>query len=665
MREKPSKNQLWNTRVFDSGLVADQPLQKIFLVGLIMSLIMGLLFRSITNPINVRSFIEKKILSMSEDSNVQFVRAEMNLKQGWLPKFQLKINELKIETHKPCLMKPEVYVDELRLPISLMDLVLGKNPFHNVQVNKLKIFLSEKLNDCQPGVHGAQELPNSERGGSPVQTASIVKKMQEPHHILQHIEVQNLEIFHSLYMDEPLLFSNVDLIKKHENDLEVFELNAGSHLFKDEELGAFLSSGRLFLKYKRGVADSVDVHFYGNLREGHYSIISTCDLLENRCKLESHFKEIPVKALPLFLKRSVFPAKLQQMRKLWVSMQIKSQLELNHWDKSAVSFDEVIIEGEIGRFYIEHLQMDQLSPLRWGSFLVNVSALDVRKVLTHFVDYKFDKHFEDLGQIAGTIRVQGPKDIEVSTQWSGLKIVFSNKGQRALQGIKNMSFNFLLKEPKWNVKVHHIQLEDGVFQGRVVASGDLEKKNSHFKLDVEELKLSPSVQELITNQGSISPLYLQMDYKKAYGEDDSLGGKIVVPDLIIENLIVQNLNFNWNGDLDHQKVQARADRISLPEQSESMSFFEPIGRALDKDHLNLIKVGGQFFWKSGQELSWPQLTAQEAGGAILSSNGQWDSKGSIRGEIELTHHKSKHSWRLQGDRKKPQLTTNSEFRFTK
>ncbi len=167
---------------------------------------------------------------------------------------------MKVVSEDPCIMKPEIFINELRFPISIFALIRGRPPFDALEVESINIFTSEKYVEC-PKVKGDASV------SEPESVRSIAQEPAKPWSselVIKDIQIQNLEVFHSLYMDYPLEFSNIQISKKEDMDHRIYyELLAKSQLFRDQSLGSYLSSGNLFLKYVEKPSSLLDIHFYG------------------------------------------------------------------------------------------------------------------------------------------------------------------------------------------------------------------------------------------------------------------------------------------------------------------------------------------------------------------------------------------------------------------
>ncbi len=109
------------------------------------------------------------------------------------------------------------------------------------------------------------------------------------------IFIQRLEIIpekHPQYAADLLNF----VVKVKSFEPRIIEITAKSHLLKDQQVGDYLSHANLYVEYKESPEKSLQAHFFGNWREGHYSVIANYTLDERLLAIETDLKHIPPKS---------------------------------------------------------------------------------------------------------------------------------------------------------------------------------------------------------------------------------------------------------------------------------------------------------------------------------------------------------------------------------
>ncbi|HPI40417.1 MAG TPA: hypothetical protein PLJ21_06410 [Pseudobdellovibrionaceae bacterium] len=646
-----------STKSIRSSLVAEQPGRRVFLLGFIFSLIIGLGFRALINPINVRNFLDEKLKKANPNLNIQYSQIQISLKEGVFPKFQLKIKELKVISEDVCLMKPELSIDELRVPLSFFAPFRRRPLFESLDVNGLKIYFNEKYQDCaNKNSSSPNPVVNQIRPESlPLSSSSLNSLIKEG--VINNIQVDRLEVFHSIYMENPMEFTDIKIKKMTEIDKNEYELSAKSHLFREDSLGGYLSFGNLVLKYQESQQSVLDVHFFGNLREGYYSIISSCQFLDSQCKVESHFKEIPVRSLASLLNLNYLNSMDFNFKQLWLSFKLKSTVDLKKIQETHVDFRDIALDADWGRLFVNQFQIDSLVPLSWKPFTLNARDLEIKKLILNLnLKSKFIlDHFENLGRLNGSAQIQSLQKFNLLGQLSGLSFVFSNKGIRKTQNIVNMNMDLKYEYPKWNFELNHILLEDGFLQGNLKSNGDL--KNDWFRLNanINELILAKTVQELLTNNGSLSPSYLDLEMQYQHGKIYDLKSHFQVSSVELEDLDIKKLDIFSEGSGDILRFKFAAEEMRLPSESRAMVFLSPLATNLDVNEMKLKKIKGDFLLKNSKDLQWKQIIAWERKNNLLKSSGGWNSNGEIQGVLESIASGKSSVWKITGTRSDPQL----------
>jgi hypothetical protein len=162
------------------------------------------------------------------------------------------------------------------------------------------------------------------------------------------------------------------------------------------------------------------------------------------------------------------------------------------------------------------------------------------------------------------------------------------------------------------------------------------------------------VQKLMTGGGSLGAWSGEIDGVLQSGTVQKLKGHLLVTDLVIENLEVARGNLNvTSGSLptDAFKFEFVGKRLKLRRPSPLLETLNPfIGTdeaAYESDQLRLHLESKDF-----QVLKW-KMPAVKVGAASLRSDGGWNEKGELSGDIVRLQQGTETRWLLKGTRALP------------
>lgn len=562
-----------------------------------------------------------------------------------------------MESDEACWGTPVVDVDELRLPISFWKLAAGEGAIRDIQAGTVSLHLRSAIKSCQDSA-SPSSVVEAPQNVAPLVTLSPPETIQSKYrNDVQSFTIQKLRITsaeYPLYKPEFLNFA----VKVKSFEPRVIEITAKSNILKDVSVGDYLSHANLYIQYKESPEESLKVHFFGNWREGHYSVIANYNLDENLLAVESDLKHIPLSQILSQLQKYNLVSKELNGRQVWISAKARSVTAAEQLSKALVEVRDIRLEGDLGDMRIDNLKIKSLDPFTHAPFVVDVQKMDVNKLLLLLNRPKNTLMLGSLGLFSGQAEITSDKKIKMIGEHSGLEFVFSNKGQQELQTIDKMIGAISLTEDLWSFDIQQVIPRGGTFVGNVKLTADRDFKDVAIKARIEELSLATPVQKLMTNGGDVGRMRLETDLELTQGFVSNLSGQLLFDQMTVEGLEIGKTK---------AKLAWREGQVVLKTEMASLnvSSLSPVVSVLRKitedqwwqgDQLKLTRLQGELYSQKLKSLSWQNFQAQIGKSGRLSTDGAWTAEGVLKGTVTAREAKQTRRWLIEGTRELPQFT---------
>ncbi|WP_253696729.1 hypothetical protein [Bdellovibrio bacteriovorus] len=647
-----SRKRSYSRSASDKHLIAEQPGMVILISGFLLAFFIGYTTKSLLSPSRVATRIEKAASHIHKDIKVTFNSAHFSLADGILPRIAVIITGVRMESAKECWGAPVLEVDELRLPFSFLNVLRGRGPIKNIEANLVQLNLRNSIKDC-----AAEEIEQQQGSGAvsaPLVTLTPSEPSTKYRNDISGVYVQKLRITaekYPQYYSELLNFA----VKVKSFEPRVIELTAKSHLLKDDQVGDYLSHANLYMQYKESPEATVQTHFFGNWREGHYSIIANYTIDDRMLAIESDLKHIPLSQILGILQKYNLASKDLNGRQVWISSKARMMGAVDDLYKIPLEVRDLRLEGDLGEMKVDKIDITALEPLKYTPIIVDVKRLDIAKLLVLLNRPKDTSVLGELGSFTGRAEIHSDRKMKMSGEHRGLEFVFSNKGQRETQVIENMVGDISLDGDTWNFQVKRVEPRGGVFIGDVKVKADRDFEEINIKAGVDEISFAAPVQSLMTNGGEIGLVSIDGDIRLKKGQLDFLKGLVRV-----DAMNVEGMQFNKTKatlDWSHGEVQLNTQVRSLKVSSASAGagilkqVTEPSW--WNQNALTMSDLTGQFQFKSLKNLTWKNFQAQTGKNGRLVTDGSWNEEGRLKGHVHNRDGKVHRRWVIEGTRETP------------
>lgn len=639
-------------RLSDRHLIAEQPGMTILLTGLILAFLLGYTTKSLLSPSRLAARIEKAASHIHKDVKVSFGSAHVSLSNGILPRFAVIITNVRMESSQTCWASPVMEIDELRLPLSFLNLIQGKAPVRVVEANSVNLTLRDDFKDCDPT--DPEQVPASQP--RPAVMLSPSEQSQKYRNDVRGVSVRTLKITsakHPQYSTELMNFA----VKVKSFEPKVIEVTAKTHLMKDSQVGDYLSHANLYLQYKESPEAAVQAHFFGNWREGHYSVIANYTLGDQLLAVETDLKHIPLSQILAILQKYQLASRDLNGRQVWMSSKARLAGPVDEIRSLPLEIRDLRMEGDLGEMHVDKINISSLEPLKYEPIQIDVKKLDIEKLLVLLNRTKQTSILGHLGSFTGRAEIVSDQKMRMSGEHAGLEFVFSNKGQRELQVIESMVGDIALDQDQWSFQIKRVEPRGGVFVGDLSLRADRDFKAVAVKTHIDELQLALPVQKLMTSGGEIGLMSLDGDLRFGEGKVQSLKGLLRLNSMDVEGVSLGKTRASFDWSKGEVLLNAQVQSMKVSPNSPTAEVLRPVtlNSWWHDGVLNLSGLTGQLGAKSSKEFSWKGFQAQASKGGKLSTEGSWDEDARLKGHVQVKEGKIQRRWQIQGTRELPQF----------
>ena len=638
----------------DRFLIAEQPGMALLITGFLISLFLGLLFRAAIAPVRVKAQIEKAAAQIHRDVRVTFESAEVSLSDGILPRFSVLINNVQMDSSQECWMLPLLETNQIRLPLSVWGMLSGGSVIREIEADQVKLTLRGEYKDCgHSSEAGSKSAAGTATSEPPAKLIALDESDSKANaNAIHKISFSSFEVDWVRDARAHLEFQDIEF-KVQSFDPRWYILQAKTSLFKDDQVGDYLSHANLHIEYKESPEKIIQAHFFGNWREGHYSIIANYNLADQQLLLENDLKHIPLSQMISLAQHYDWVNPALNPKNIWLSLHSGFSGQPAKLTKTPWEISDLHIEGDIGDISVDKIQFLSLDPLRYEPLHLELQRLNIEKLLDLFLLDSPAKIFGHLGEFSGRAEMTSAEQFKIFGDWSGLEFIFSNKGRRELQVIQKIRAEAKLEKNRWDLDLSHIEPEQGIFAGSLHINADPKWKEMDLRLRLDEGLLSPVVQKLMTQEGKIGAISSQLDFSVSAGRLTRLKGHVKAKDMDIEGVRLSAARAQMDFVKNEILIGLQGDTLDVEPASTAMKTVGFL-REDPNAALEFRNFSGQFRTLDFRTLSWKNF-AGRVGEDRVSTDGGWDEQGRLQGQIHL-RGKTSHAWEIRGTREAPEIS---------
>ncbi len=649
----------------DKYLIAEQSGTAVLISGFLVALFIGLLVRAAISPNRVKSLIEKAAQSIHNDVQVTFHDAEVSLSDGILPRFAVVISDVVMSSSQECWMQPHLTVDQIRMPISIYGLITGQGVLRQVQADTVKVQLAGEYKNC-----GGQLNPPSETESSNTEPARLVSLQSNIadssrgrySNRIQSVTIERLQVSADKYPNYLIDLHDLGFdVKNYEPRWLV--LNSKTQLFHDGQVGDYLSHANIHLEYKESPEPVLQAHFFGNWREGYYSVVGKYQLLDKSFILETELKHIPFSQILSLMQRYSLADPALNARQLWLSFHSRFAGDVNHFKEAPFEITNLLVDGDQIEIDSDRILFRSLVPLKYDPIQLNIQKVGVDKILNFFNRSIPTRIFANMGAFTGSAEIYSGQDIRLQGHHVGLEFIFSNKGQRELQTIKKMRTTAEFKNENWKIQLSDVEPDQGTFDGNISLNANKSFSDMKLKMKAEKALFSPAVQKLMTQGGGVGPISSAVDFSTKDRRISDIKGFLKVDTMKVEGIEMTGTQIRLNYLKNEMQLDTKVAVLRMSADSYPMKIigevFSSVTKNVPEGLLQVSNISGQFQINESKTFRWKSMTGTLAKNGRVQTEGSWDEQGQLNGSV-LVKLYGQEKWQIGGTRGAPEFSPGHE-----
>jgi hypothetical protein len=662
-----------NSRITeDRHNVADQPGSVIFWSGVIISIVIGLILRGLMNPAKIQKMVEDAAARIHPEVKVTFESAHLSLARGVIPRLAVVIDKVRMESPNPCWFGPRLYLNEIRLPISVSAWLLGQSPIQRLEAGEVEARITAvrpagcNLEGVQTEAAKTQNeiTAAAQSEAAEVPSAVVLVRNEKDKRAkgrtsedLESLRIDRLTLISEIEPVGVLELDNVEFLVRSNNP-RVFHLGARLHLLKDESTGEYQTHANLTAEYKEFPERALDLRFAGNWREGSYTLTGFYQPELDQVKLSADLRHLPLSQVVDLLKRANAVDTDFQPRQSWLSFRADMAGSATRLKEQSLRLSDLQIEGDLGDIRGAKVEIVKMNPLRFLPFRLEIRSLDLDGLLQFLNRPHPSPMLSRLGRFRGIAEITDPMNFSLLGEYEDLEFIFSNKGQRELQNIKRIQGELRRRQGLWSIDGSRVEVNEGALDGDVKVTANEDFRNMALVLRIDDLRLSPAVQRLMTRGGHLSPAQSQLQMKWQEGQIKQVKGFFKMPSLKVEGVGIERLHLQLGEKNGEILIQPKIERIEIATDSAAGEIMKTSLRPeWQKNGLIVFNsVSGQFSLRKLREMNWTKLSARGGvPGLQFRSEGGWDEQGILHGQFIVRAKELRESWQIMGTRDRPTL----------
>jgi hypothetical protein len=641
----------------EKNLISEQPGRFVLFSGVLLAVTLGLILRGLTAPNKVKAMVESAASRIHKDVEVEFEGAQISLSRGLFPRFAVVITKVKMESGNDCWMQPQLIANEIRLPLSIWAIMQGENPITQVQGDQVEINLRSQYKNCE-------ERPAEQKVEIPkIKQFVTLKKGSASTTSTQSSPQVNAILIDQLKISAPSMAEPLELnsfaIRLKSNSPRVVEMNAKTHLMRDDQVGDYLAHATVWGEYSEFPRNTLQTRISGNWREGSYNLNANYSMKEEELTTEMDLKHIPLSQVFQILKKFQWLKEDLNGRQVWVSLNAQGAISKSNFKAAHMQLKDLRLEGDLGDLNIESAQVVSMAPVTYKPFTVDIRRINIEKLFSLLNKSHPSPVLGQLGTFVGKAEVKDQNNIQITGVQKGLEFIFANKGQREIQVLNEIATTLKLDNNRWQMQLSKSGTQPGVFDGQMQLTADRDLKSVELKGKANEIRLSPNVVRLMTAGGQFGPLSGEFNLKFNNGQMNSVKGNINSEYVNVEGVEWTKAKFNFDNAGEDVRMQTQMQKMSVAVGSPAFQIMkeniEP--EWMNENRLQMKNLSAQFNAKSFKTVHWKSFVAQLEKGGRITSDGEWNEAGILTGQVQTQAAKSNRKWSISGQRDEPILTS--------
>jgi len=604
--------------------VVDQAGLRVVMIGLILSLFIGLIFKSQIRSSVVKARLQQSIVRLQKDVNIDFESVEVRLSEWGIPRPVIEIHGVRISPLKANCQENQIYIDNLSFPLSFNLLFSPDKVISTVRVSLLEVRL-KNTRQCFSKNNHEDALAHREvmsTGNTEKKRNEATEKLRDFKSHLNEIKIDRLRVIAVDKMNTAVDFNAVQVLFKYENK-KLNELSIQSQLsaFKEAEKSYYLFKSDLKFNIKLEDKPLINAELKGLIVDRPFHLKLKNDLQKNSLQFLGELSGISLKAINYIVKAERPQAEVFDFlsgSSMTGYMTGEYFIDDRHYE---INFKDIkILVGggvaEINDIYVLG-KMDEKAQVK--PFDVQLSHIELTKILSHPTFDNIRPSIQNAGYISGLIQFTDVNQFKVKSLIEKTSFVFSNKGERVPQVFDSFNLHASVDPQKITLSINDFILDSQKIHGYLKYSYQSASGDKSLSVDLAGHLLKPDTVKLFTGKASDPEIRLLFttDLK------NQLKGTASIDKISIQQFDVTKLNLEYDKNLllksEFYNVKTGNLTVAVSENSQT-------------SHLNVMFE--QILPNPSVSFTQSRLTMQKDGLGKLSFNLKGEQKG--KSDLNLT-----------------------------
>ncbi|MBY0553541.1 hypothetical protein K2P97_03365 [bacterium] len=651
-----------------SRAVIDQSGFRVVIIGLALSVFLGLALRSQISETRIQTYLNKSVDRLQADFFVDYDSAKVNLSSWGMPLPALVIKNIRLSPKATLCQSSQIFISELEVPVSL-SMIIGINRIvPKIRAKEIELRLSDvdrcmgAQNEAAARRSNIQEIAVSGSGNQissskDFSIAQVPKAEPGVKNIfsnktraeLKEVYVEKLKIILSKKPDQPVLFKqmNIELFYT-ENRLSEVHLKSKLNALKDARSDVYFLNANLTSIFKAKENNEIETiaNFDGKLLDGDVQLFMHNFTGSKKISYELGVEHVSVKALYPFFEGTESDKNIN-IEKTPISVSFANHGEIYLTGKTSVDskFKKVQLNVENGSLKVSEIEINyDGSQLSLKPFDLAIESLSLSKIKNiEGLRKKLDS-FDSLGDLTGKLEFKNENSYEIKGSIKNIQAVFSNRGRRDLQGIDHVDVEVERSGANLKIGAKNFVINGQKLNGAFEAVHDLNKLSTVAQLKLDGSSMNSKVWEQFTFVEQSPKFSILWNYKKSGNESHKINifvDKIGLPGVRLDSLNIDiNQTLGSNANDNSLNVFIKPNRLmasqTFLENKTVQQVFNP-QNGFKMTMLNSYKSHLSITGKDWKNVSF-NMDTSFLSDANSKSETYLNLKGSVKYEVGLEAH---------------------------
>lgn len=629
--------------------VVDQAGLRVVMIGLILSLFIGLIFKSQIRSSVVKARLQQSIVRLQKDVNIDFESVEVRLSEWGIPRPVIEIRGVRISPLKANCQENQIYIDNLSFPLSLNLLFSKEKVISTVRVSLLEIRTKNTRQCFSKNVNAEDAMANREvlagrkvnsettaTAPIPVNAAATtnetIEKLRNFKSHLNEIKIDRLRVIAVDKMNTAVDLNAVQILFKYEQEkLNELSLQAQLSAFKEADKNYYLFKSDLKVLAKLDDKPAVTAEFKGLIVDRPFQLRLKNDLQKNSIQFFGEINGVSLKAINYIVKVERPNTEVYDFLSGSSMTGFLTGEYFVEERKYEANFKDIKIllgggVAEINDIFVigKSDEKAQIKP-----FDVQLSHIELTKILSHRTFDSIRPSIQNAGYMSGLIQFMDVNNFKVKSLIEKTSFVFSNKGQRVPQVFDSFNLHASVDPQKITLNVNDFILDSQKIHGFLKYSHQAESGDKSLSVDLEGHLLKPDTVKLFTGKASAPEIRLLFttDLK------NNLKGTAQIDKLSINQFDVTKLNLEYEKNLllKSEFYNAKTGNLTVAVTEELFDQVLPkptVSFTQSKLQIQKDGLGKLVFNLKGEQKGKPELTVA---GEYLPNPSRMAAKGTYKG----------------------------------